>query len=70
MLIRLLEIQQIIGILSIENYNLHIRAEYWVFIKQLVEAFKPNYDSAKKIQCEQQCSKDLYMVSVSTNFFS
>lgn len=62
MLERLLEIRDIVHSLIDENNSLHLSPDDWSFICEFVETFKPIYFATMKLQSEQQCFSELYII--------
>lgn len=62
MLRRLLDIKDIIEPLSNENQSLYLSANDWIFVKEFIDIFEPVYNATIKLQSEQLCYSELYII--------
>ncbi|XP_053953615.1 uncharacterized protein LOC128860248 [Anastrepha ludens] len=62
MLERLYELKDMIIPLSATNNNLHLNDDEWNCVKECVEVYKPVYKATERLQTEQLCYSDLYII--------
>ncbi|XP_058978782.1 uncharacterized protein LOC131802457 isoform X1 [Musca domestica] len=65
---RLLEIREVVTTLSKDNSKLFISSAYWPFASEFVGIFKPIYTATMKLQTEQLCYSELYIVIMDITF--
>ncbi|XP_013109025.1 uncharacterized protein LOC106088181 [Stomoxys calcitrans] len=62
MLERLYEMKGPISLLSAVNSDLYLSPDDWKFIGEFIETFKPIYNAALRLQTEQLCFSELYVI--------
>ncbi|XP_058979032.1 uncharacterized protein LOC131802660 [Musca domestica] len=68
MIERLLEIREVVTTLSKDNSKLFISSADWSFASEFVGIFKPIYTATMKLQTEQLCYSELYIVIMDITF--
>lgn len=68
MIERLLEIREVVTTLSKDNSKLFISSADWSFASEFVGIFKPIYTATMKLQTEQLCYRELYILIMDIKF--